>query len=50
MCPTYLCSLPLVRKPAPPTFTGALEISLGGRKASWEKFISERYWNVELKD
>ena len=42
--------LVLRRPPARPTFRGALEISLGRRKASWEKFISERYWNVELED
>ncbi|MHC4471088.1 MAG: HNH endonuclease [Planctomycetota bacterium] len=40
--------LHLRRKPFRPTWRGALEISLGRRKASWEKFISESYWNVEL--
>lgn len=42
--------LDLAREPARPTWSGALEISLGRRKASWEKFISERYWNIELED
>jgi 5-methylcytosine-specific restriction endonuclease McrA len=40
----------LHKAPGPPTFHGALEISIGRRKASWERFISERYWNVELRD
>ena len=42
--------LTLRRKPFRPSWRGALEISLGRRKASWDKFISERYWNVELVD
>lgn len=42
--------LELARDPARPSWSGALEISLGRRKASWEKFISERYWNIELED
>ena len=37
-------------EPGRPDWRGALEISLGRRKASWEKFISDRYWNVELTD
>jgi len=42
--------LALRRKPIRPSWRGALEIGLGRRKASWEKFISESYWNVELVD
>ena len=42
--------LELAKPPLRPTWSGALEISLGRRKPSWEKFISERYWNVELTD
>jgi 5-methylcytosine-specific restriction endonuclease McrA len=42
--------LSLPREPGRPDWRGALEISLGTRKASWEKFISDRYWNVELVD
>jgi 5-methylcytosine-specific restriction endonuclease McrA len=42
--------LTLLREPVRPEWSGALEISLGRRKASWEKFISERYWNIELVD
>jgi len=40
----------LARPPFRPSWSGALEVTLGRRKASWEKFISERYWNVELVD
>ena len=40
----------LRKEPGRPTWGGALEISLGRRKASWEKFVSESYWNVELVD
>jgi 5-methylcytosine-specific restriction endonuclease McrA len=42
--------LHLLRPPFTPTWSGALEVALGRRKESWEKFISERYWNVELTD
>jgi 5-methylcytosine-specific restriction endonuclease McrA len=42
--------LALRKHPTPPTFAGAIEFSFGRRKASWEKFISERYWNVELEE
>ncbi len=37
-------------KPDRPSFNGALEIAFGHRKASWEKFISDRYWNVVLEE
>jgi 5-methylcytosine-specific restriction endonuclease McrA len=42
--------LELRKKPIRPAWHGALEISLGRRRASWEKFISERYWNIELEE
>jgi 5-methylcytosine-specific restriction endonuclease McrA len=42
--------LVLSSKPERPSWSGALEISLGHRKASWEKFVSDRYWNIELKE
>lgn len=42
--------LVLRRPPFRPSWSGALEISLGRRKASWEKFISDQYWNVELEE
>ncbi|MEN8150310.1 MAG: HNH endonuclease [Planctomycetota bacterium] len=40
----------LLRPPFTPSWNGALEVAVGRRKASWDKFISERYWNVELVD
>jgi len=36
--------------PSRPNWNGALEISVGRRKASWEKFVSDRYWNVVLEE
>ncbi len=42
--------LSLRREPVQPQWSGALEIGVGRRKASWEKFVSDRYWNVELVD
>lgn len=42
--------LVLARPPRQPSWTGALEVSVGSRKASWEKFISDRYWNIELEE
>ena len=41
--------LALHRKPLRPQGGPAFEISLGTRRASWERFVSERYWNVELQ-
>jgi 5-methylcytosine-specific restriction endonuclease McrA len=40
--------LKLMRMPKEPHWTPFISIPLGKRKASWEQFISERYWNVEL--
>jgi 5-methylcytosine-specific restriction endonuclease McrA len=39
----------LHRRPLRPEGGPAFEISLGTRRASWERFVSERYWNVELE-
>lgn len=41
--------LRLDRKPLRPRGGPAFEISLGTRRASWERFVSERYWNIELE-
>lgn len=41
--------LRLDRKPFRPPGGPAFEMSLGLRRASWERFVSERYWNVELQ-
>jgi 5-methylcytosine-specific restriction endonuclease McrA len=40
--------LRLKRAPARPPGGAEFEVSLGTRRRSWERFISERYWNVEL--
>lgn len=39
-----------LRRPYRPQGGPAFEISLGTRRASWERFVSERYWNVELQE
>ena len=49
-CTLAASGLSLDHDPVRPAWTGALEIAVGRRKASWEKFVSERYWNVELTD
>ena len=41
--------LRLGRRPLRPRGGPAFEISLGTRRASWERFVSERYWNIELE-
>ena len=41
--------LRLDRRPYRPPGGPAFEVSLGTRRASWERFVSERYWNVELQ-
>jgi hypothetical protein len=38
----------LVRSPKEPSWTATLSIYLARRKVSWQSFISEQYWNVEL--
>jgi 5-methylcytosine-specific restriction endonuclease McrA len=39
----------LQRSPREPPPQMAFTINLGHRKASWEQFVSEAYWNVELQ-
>lgn len=41
--------LRLLRTPYRPRWTPILEIPVGRRLQSWERFVSERYWNVELE-
>jgi 5-methylcytosine-specific restriction endonuclease McrA len=38
----------LIREPKEPTWTPTLTIPVGRRKVSWQQFISNHYWNVEL--
>ena len=40
----------ILRQPREPPPQMAFTIQLGHRKASWEQFVSEVYWNVELED
>jgi len=40
--------LGLSRSPYRPQGGPAFEVSLGTRRRSWERFVSDRYWNVEL--
>jgi 5-methylcytosine-specific restriction endonuclease McrA len=41
--------LHLIRQPAEPTWTPCISIPIGYRRTSWEQFISNEYWNVELE-
>lgn len=41
--------LRLDRHPVRPPGGPAFEISLGTRRPSWERFVSERYWTIELQ-
>ncbi|MBN2490435.1 MAG: HNH endonuclease [Planctomycetes bacterium] len=38
----------LIRTPTRPDWAPYLELTLGYRRQSWEKFISDRYWDTEL--
>jgi 5-methylcytosine-specific restriction endonuclease McrA len=38
----------LLREPGEPTWSPYVSIPLVKRRASWEQFVSDRYWNVEL--
>lgn len=42
--------LHLIRTPKEPTWTPFITIPLAQRRTSWEQFISNEYWNVELDD
>ncbi|MCK4305360.1 MAG: HNH endonuclease [Candidatus Eisenbacteria sp.] len=42
-------SIALQRTPKEPRWTPFISIPLAKRKASWEQFISERYWDIELE-
>jgi 5-methylcytosine-specific restriction endonuclease McrA len=39
----------LIHLPAEPPWTPCVTIPLGHRRTSWEHFISQEYWNVELE-
>ena len=39
-----------LRRPAvPPTWSPCLAVPVGRRRASWEKFVSDRYWDLPLE-
>ena len=40
--------LRLLRRPYKPKWTPYLHVPIGKRKTSWEQFISDSYWDVEL--
>lgn len=41
----------LLRKPVKPTWATRVGVKIGrDRKKSWERFLEEAYWDVELKD
>ncbi len=48
--PLRRTGMTLLRKPGIPKWSWDIEVSFGRRKVSWENFLSERYWNVELQD
>lgn len=39
----------LSKTPVSPRWTPALEVPVGRVRESWERFVSDRYWNVELE-
>ena len=41
--------LQLRRPPREPHWSPCISIPLAKRRASWEQFVSEQYWNVELE-
>ena len=40
----------LVNIPRKPSWSPTIKINMGRRKISWEKFLSEKYWNIELEE
>lgn len=40
----------LIRSPEKPPWSPCLSVTVGRRRASWERFISEQYWNVSLDE
>ena len=41
--------LRLATEPVSPRWTPALEVPVGRVRSSWERFVSDRYWNSELE-
>jgi 5-methylcytosine-specific restriction endonuclease McrA len=40
----------LIKHPIRPTWSPCLTVKLGRRLASWERFVSDHYWNVTLDE
>ena len=40
----------LINQPVKPDWKPYLELTLGVRRQSWDKFISDRYWDTELRE
>ena len=45
----HQAGLTLLGAPREPSWSPYLSLNLGRRRVSWERFISEKYWNVELE-
>jgi hypothetical protein len=43
-------SMSLLRPPREPHWRPSFAVPLFKRKESWEHFVSEAYWNVELEE
>ena len=43
-------SMKLLRLPKAPRWSWDVEVAVGRRRASWDSFISDRYWNTVLED
>lgn len=42
--------LSLMSQPREPAWSPYLSLNLGRRRVNWERFISDKYWNVELEE
>ncbi len=40
----------LLRTPTRPPWSPCLMVQMGRRRASWEKFVSDQYWNAALEE
>jgi hypothetical protein len=43
------CGLALLKRPIEPRWNPTLEIPLGRVHQSWDKFVSDRYWDTTLE-
>ena len=43
-------NIALLRPATAPRWSPCLTVNVGRRRASWEKFVSEQYWNVSLEE